>query len=155
MIYVNNLYCGLKFEKTVNYRLAYSFCAGDSLTLTLSPDKTILPFWGFRHNDNATDTEETLSFIKNLTTFYNDKGHEYLLSSKRIIGKKFISNKVTFTCWGRKSDAVLDKILSSAYEKKNGDKVQIFVNPFTNEEKIILDNKSLIIPALSVLEIKI
>jgi hypothetical protein len=142
------------FEDTLNYRLAYSFVAGDSLTLVLDLDKTFLPNWGFKANDNANNREVTLTFIKNLTNFYNNGGKKYLYNARRTICKPIKCDTVSFSKWCDDKPIVLPRILTCAYEI-NGTKTQLLCNPFNENIVCEIDNKSITVPALSVITVNI
>jgi hypothetical protein len=117
------------YEDTLNYRLAYSFVAGDSLSIVILPDGKILPYWGFKNGINCVDNEKTLSFIKTLTDFYNNDGKKYLYNAKRIPAKEVVCDNVEYSCWNGNYTSVNPKVLTSAYTA-DGENVQILCNPF-------------------------
>ncbi len=142
------------FEDSVNYRLAYSFVAGDSMTVVLSPDKSILPNWGFKYNDNANDRELTFKFINNLTSFYKNDKYKLLYNGRRIPAKEVVCDTISYSMWHTNKPLVVPKILTCAYEIDNK-KIQILCNPFNYEVSCKLDGKNYIIEPLNAIKVQI
>ena len=63
---------------TLCAQLAYSFTAGDCMTLVMLPGGELLPFWGYNEQWHP-DKEKVLRFIKNLMRFYTEEAKPYLL----------------------------------------------------------------------------
>lgn len=142
------------FEDSVNYRLAYSFVAGDSMTIVLSPDKSILPNWGFRYNDNANNRELTFKFINNLTSFYKNDKYKLLYNGRRIPAKEVICDTISYSMWHTNKPLVVPKILTCAYEI-DGKKIQILCNPFNYEVPCKLNGNNYIIEPLNAIKVQI
>ena len=144
----NQVCCPFPSEvDTIRYRLAYSFAAGDSMTVTLTPDGNLLSSWSTRDFINLPDKEKTYRFIKNLTAFYRDEAKPYLLNGKMIKAERLTCESVTFDVWdGFKN--TYPELHTAAYET-NGNRVQIIVNPWDEEKSFTIARAEYTIPALS------
>ncbi|MBR2650108.1 MAG: hypothetical protein IKD45_00440 [Clostridia bacterium] len=141
-------------EDTLRYRLAYSYACGDSMTVVLTPEGDFLSGWSTRDFVNLPDREKTLRFIKNLTDFYRSEGKEYLLSGKMVRTHKLDCDTVTYKL-PRDYLHTYPALHTSAWQKANGELVQIIINPWDEDKKCTLDGKELTVPALSVISVKI
>ena len=141
------------YEDTFNYRLAYSFIAGDCMTIVLSPDGSILPNWGHREG-KTVDKDKTLAFIKTLTDFYNNEGKKYLYNAKRIPAKKIDCDTVCFDAWAFSEKPSNPKVLTAAYTADNNN-VQFICNPFDSETVCKVDGVTYRLKPLSIIMINI
>ncbi|HIS68783.1 MAG TPA: hypothetical protein IAA58_05385 [Candidatus Gallacutalibacter stercoravium] len=88
--YVNNFMgnqVGLNFcptEDNLLYRLAYSFVAGDFLTLVLTDSGEIVQYWGCRDFSVLPDYEKTTVFIQNINKVRKGIGKKYLHSGQML-----------------------------------------------------------------------
>ena len=145
----NQVCCGLTHkEETLCYRMAYSFTAGDCLTLVLTPDGNVFPNWGCHDFSFIPNREKTLTFIANMTKLYNEQAKPYLFDGKMIKTREYECNKtfVTKTAEGVKLE--VPTVLATAW-KKNGKKAQVFVNHTDNDESVTFNGETFVIPALS------
>ncbi len=129
--FMGNQVCGdLRGEQeTLTYRIAYSFAAGDCLTLVLSPDGRIQSYWGERDLTKLPDRDRVLTLIRNLTRFYKEKAKPYLYAGRMIPAlpmecpdRTFIGN------WGTRP-FTLPALHTTAWEAPDGSRAQIVVNP--------------------------
>ena len=150
----NQVCCPFPYEvDTIRYRLGYSFAAGDSMTLTLTPDGNLLSAWSTRDFVNLPDKEKTLRFIKNLTNLYNTEAKQYLLNGRMIKGETLECGSVTFDVWdGFKN--TYPELHTAAYEA-SGKRVQVIVNPWDEEKVCSVLNKEYSVPPLSAILIDI
>ena len=109
------------------------------MTIVLTPDGRIMSSWGTKVFDNCPDKKATLSFIKNMTSFYNDIAKPYLFNGKMIKGERVICGSAPF-------GHGLPEILTSAWEA-NGKRVQILVNAFDEDKICTVGNKTVTVPA--------
>ena len=107
-------------------QLAYSFTAGDCMTVVMLPDGEFLPYWGYREHLRP-NREIVLLFIRNLLRFFKKEAKPYLLYGK-------MEKALPVSCDDSpredspNTDIVLPRVFSTAWSY-NGKKVQIFVNP--------------------------
>ena len=81
----NQCACGLSNkEENLCYRMAYSFTAGDCITVVLMPDGNIFPNWGCHDFSYIPDKDKALEFISNMTKLYNEYAKTYLIDGKMI-----------------------------------------------------------------------
>ena len=149
----NQVCCPLDvFSDTLRYRLAYSFVAGDCLTLVVNPEGELLPHWGSRDGVNP-DKEKTLKFIKNLLKLYKTKAKPYLLYGKMEKSLPVIcSNACYSSCFGE--DISLPSVYSAAWSYQ-GKNVQILVNPTDTVQNITVGDKTFTVDALDALLLNI
>ena len=130
--YINNFMgnqvgMNLSLEKNnLTYRLAYSFLAGDLLTIIINDKGKLEYAWG--NNVCLTSEEESNAFIflKRINSWRKGKTKDFLHKGKMIKPLSIPCGKNTFK--HIKNDCVLvDEILTSAYEF-NGRTLQFAVN---------------------------
>ena len=134
---------------TFRYRLAYSFCAGDSMTLVLTPDGDIMTHWGTRDFEHAPNKEKAFSLIRNLVSLYNGGAKKFLLSGRMITPPKVECPSVSFDGFDSNPVITLDAVLYSAWEAEDGSRAMILVNPDDREISCRLDGAEITLPALS------
>lgn len=145
----NQVACPFRTDvDTLRYRIAYSFSAGDCMTLVLTPDGDLMTHWGTRDFVNSPNKAKTLCMIKNLTAFYKNTAKDYLYAGKMIEGKELECKEIYLEFNDKKRGINLPEILSSAWESKDGKKAQILVNPHDYEVTCKLDGKEITIPAM-------
>ena len=136
----NQVSCSLpKDIDTLRYRIAYSFSAGDCMTVVLTPDGRIMPNWGTKDFDCCPDKSRVLAFIKNLTEFYRNESKQYLYNGRMIKGADVVCDVADF-------GHGLPEILTTAWEV-DGKRAQILVNPFDEDKRCTVDGKTVIVPA--------
>lgn len=135
--YINNFMgnqvctqCWIDHEKSpinVLERLAYSFCAGDMLTLVLDQDGNINWNWGELHIDHLPDQESIKTFVKNANFWRQGYGKKYLHLGKMVrpYAVECDINRI-YTTAGTYLDC--DKIYTSAWESEEGGFGQVLVN---------------------------
>lgn len=152
--------CGCPLQgETLAYRMAYSFSAGDNLSVVISHDQKISKNWGNVGPDSYEDKEKILKFVRNLTDFYKEKGKDWLYDGKMIKPTAYTCTYTTYTTMeytNRGSHPYYaEDVVSTAWEN-NGKKMQMFINHTTDEKTVTLaDGSELQIPALDVVMIEI
>lgn len=130
--YVNNFMgnqiCMMLSQEEYNYpyRLAYSFIAGDMLTIVLIDEGEISYCWGTDCFKAHTDKKQAFRLLKNLNGWRTGAGKDFLHLGKMI-------KPISISCGtnaflgedGRK--IVVDEVLTAAYEY-NGETMQFVVN---------------------------
>lgn len=134
-------------DDTMRARMAYSFCAGDCMTIVITPFGELMANWGCHDFSKLPDKEKTLLFAKNMQTFYKNKAKKYLYNGNMIAPIPFENTYVEYEDWnGRKIPVPC--IYSTAWEK-DGEKVQIFVNHTDTDIDITFNGHSLRVSATS------
>ena len=147
--FMGNQVSGLLFADSFLYRVAYSFTAGDMPTLVLCPKGFLLSKWGQRTFDEVPVEEDVLTFIKNLRQFYVDN-KEIMCFGSMVKPCAYETGSVTYACeYGR--SYTTEEVLSAAYAWQDK-KIQIFVNYNTTEKSVIVNGKTIVVPALSVVK---
>ncbi len=142
-------------HETLCHRIAYSFAAGDCMTLVLSPDGRIQSYWGQRDLSDLPDPDKVLTFIRNLTRFYREEAKPYLYAGRMIpalpvacADRSFIGN------WGTRP-FTLPVLHSTAWETADGFRAQIVVNPEERDMDCRIGDVEITVPALGALLVKL
>ena len=107
-------------------RLAYSFAAGDSMTLIMGQDGEGWSAWGQRDFSKLPDKGEVLRLVRNLTLFYQTKAKTFLHAGKMCVPEKVECEQVSFSLDDGRT-IQLPAVFATAWEK-DGKRVQILVN---------------------------
>ena len=124
--------CGCPFEPkydTLRYRLGYSFSIGDIMTMTLAPDGRLMSHWGTHDFESAPDMDTALTFVKNLTKFYNECGKEYLYGGRMSSAPDIECEEIKIPLFRGQEFSTLPRLLSSRWEAENGMIAYIVINP--------------------------
>ena len=134
-------------QDTLNYRIGYSFAAGDLMTLVLTPDGNLMTNWGNHDFSRLPDKEKALDLVANLCRFYREKAGKYLYAGRMIAAKPVVcGHKEFFMEWYGRS-CTIPSVYSTAWESEDGTRVQILVNPGDAPEKVTVDDREVTIPA--------
>ena len=133
---------------TLPYRIAYSFAAGDCMTLVFSPDGELMPNWGRPRHTCPPDKEKVLRFVKNLTEFYKAEAAPYLFCGRMTAAPKVECESVSFAHRESERKSVLPAVISTAWEREDGKKALILVNPQDTEAFCTVNGRSITLPAL-------
>ena len=137
------------------YRIAYSFSAGDSLTLILNQDGGVMSHWGkVKDEERVSDNGRILRFVASLCEFYREKG-EYLFDGRMIGAEPVECESFEFRHRKTGQPILVPAIHTSAWLKKDGERVQLLINPFTRDISCRVGGRELTVPAEGVLEIRI
>lgn len=143
----NQVSCPFSVEDgTLCMRMAYSFTAGDALTLTLMPDGELMPNWGCRDFSHLPDKATHLGFIRRLMDFYRAEAGVYLGTGRMIKPLPVTCPTVAFTTLYGYS-LTLPALFSTAWEAE-GRQVQIFVNHTDTPVTATWRGEELTVPAL-------
>lgn len=134
-------------EDTLRYRLAYSFVAGDSMTLIVTQDAGLASHWGVRDFTYAPDREKALRLIANLTKLYKDSARPYLCSGRMIPAPEVKCDGVSFEMpqFGKYT---FPSVFSSAWQAEDGGRALILVNPGDRDAVCEVNGESITVPAL-------
>lgn len=175
--YVNNFMgnqiCVMLEKTEINYtmRAAYSFIAGDCLSVVFSGDGSILHSWcdWISPKDKRVDKDVAIKFLKTLNGWRTGGGKNFLRLGRAVKPQKIGCGKVSLlTEYG--TPFFIDECLTAAYEY-GGKIAQFIVNFNLSDKKVKIDGSGevfydsdlscrqnfdgeLIIPALSVVMLK-
>ncbi len=136
------------------YRLAYSFAAGDLLTLVLNDDGEIMFHWGMRDFSHHSDTERILAFCKSLHEAQR-KYPQFLSDGRMVKPLSYTCEQTAIALTGKQKSIFEPSVLACAYEAANGEKMQFFVNYTDQDASVTVEDKTLAVPALSYLDYRI
>ena len=143
----NQVACGLTHkEENLIYRMAYSFTAGDCITLVLTPDGNIFPNWGCHDFSFIPNREKTLKFIANMTKLYSEEAKPYLYDGKMIKPLEYTCEK-TFVTRASGGEIEVPAVISTAW-KKDGKKAQVFVNHTDSDVSVTFNGETFTLSAL-------
>lgn len=143
----NQVSCPLLNSKdSMCARMAYSFSAGDCMTIVLTPFGKIMTNWGNHDFTKLPDKEKAIRFAANMQKFYKEKAWKFLYDGKMIKPQTFECENVSFPTDGG-YDVQIPAIYTSAWEK-NEDRAQIFVNHTDNDIQTEFMGKKLTVKAL-------
>jgi hypothetical protein len=145
----NQVACPFATETdTVRRRLAYSFAAGDSMTLVITPDGEIMTHWGTRDFAHAPSKEKALRFIKNLVGIYRSSAKKYLYAGRMIEPPRVECESIAYARHDSERKILLPAITASAWEASDGTRALILVNPEDRDIRCKVDGKETTVPAL-------
>jgi hypothetical protein len=139
-----------KKENCFTYRLAYSFLAGDMLTVVIGENGMIAHSWCdyTKPLGKTVERESAFKLISNLNGWRKGAGKDFLHYGKMIKPIKIVCPQERFLLEDEKTYLTVDAVISSAYSF-NGEKAQFLVNynlypveiTFEKECDVYLDNK--------------
>ena len=142
-------------QDTLNYRVGYSFAAGDLMTLVLTPDGQLMTNWGNHDFSRLPDKEKALDLVANLCRFYREGAGKYLYNGRMIPGKPVTCGKVhAHMEWYGRAFA-FPAVYSTAWQAEDGTCAQILVNPGDRAETCTVDGCEITIPARDAVMIQI
>ena len=136
---------------TLRHRMAYSFAAGDCMTIALMPDGGLYPNWGGRDFSNPPDFDKTLTFAANMQAFYHNTAKAYLYNGRMIAPHAFT---VTDAPHYDDARATFPPVFSTAWEAE-GKRVQIFVNPNDEAVSLTIDENTVTVDAMQAVLVEI
>ena len=152
----NQVCCPLNMnEESLRYRIAYSFSAGDCMTLVLTQDGDLMDQWGMKDFSRLPDKDKALRLIANLTKFYKDEASKYLYCGRMTASPAIECETVTFGRWDAPRSTTLPAILHSAWIADDGTRALILVNPSDVDATCKVDGVNVTIPALSAKKIEL
>ena len=136
----NQVACGLKNAvDTMCLRMAYSFTAGDAMTLSLRPDGELYPSWGCHDFSLFPNKENALTLARNLTRLFKEDAGEWLASG-RMIPTPAHSVAMLTVPRSNGTPCELPAVFAAAYEK-DGQRVLIAVNHTAETQTIRMDEQ--------------
>jgi hypothetical protein len=140
--FMGNQICAMleKADNNFTYRLAYSFAAGDALTLVMSGDGEFQYSWcdGVEPLEQTLDKSVVLPFIKTLTKWRKGGASKFLHYGKMIPPAKVHCATERFLCGDGVTYLTSDSAISVAYAH-GGKRVQLLINYNLYEVEITFD----------------
>lgn len=136
----------VKLDKNpYNYlqRIAYSFCAGDLMTIVIDDLGNIITSWGASWNEEKPNQLDVKNLIKNLSDWRKGPAKDFLIKGKMIkpIGVTGMKNVPMITTTDKAIN--FDSVFMSNWQLASGLKAQIFVNYLPYEQTIQLNTDNL------------
>ncbi|MCQ2430522.1 MAG: DUF6259 domain-containing protein [Clostridia bacterium] len=142
--------CGCEFDShvdTLRLRMAYSFTAGDALTLVLMPSGDLMCYWGTRDFESHPDKDKALCMIANLEKLMKSGADAFLIDGRMIPAAPYDCTAQDYPAlWTGRLIRVPD-VLSTAWEK-DGRCVQVFVNHTDRPVEVVCGGETFTVPAL-------
>ena len=135
-------------DETLCYRLAYSFVAGDCMTLVLSPEGDLTPNWGRPRYKVPPNKEKTLKLISNLTRFYREEAKPYLYSGRMMPCDDFECGSIIFAKRESAFTVTLPSVLATAWAAEDGKRAYILVNPEESEQVCTVKGEKVTLPPM-------
>lgn len=158
-------------EDTIFYSLAYSFAAGDALTLVMKSGGEIHYDWGQSWLEPGPKQEPVKQFVKQLNGLRRGRLNSWLYGGKMLPTPAFSQPGAYSMTRFDGTVLTIGEVLSSCWRNAAGEEIQIFVNfrnralaitpsvPFdqilTEEGEYPHPQKTLVVPALSAVAIRI
>ena len=142
----------LQEEDSLFLRLAYSFTAGDCLTVVLTPDGRVMDHWGGRDFDTLPDPGEVLSFVRALTGFAAGETGEIIARGRMVKGRKVDCTSRSYRT--RNGAVELPDVFTSAFTM-DGRTLQIFVNHTKHDVRIDAEGCIIDVPARSAVSMEL
>lgn len=133
---------------TLRYRIAYSFCAGDSMTLVLTENGEPASYWGMKDFDLLPDKEKALRLVANLTDLYKNGAKKYLYAGRMIAPPSVECEYISLSMRKTERKAILPVLSWSAWEGSDGTRALILVNPEDSETVCKVNGKAVSLPPL-------
>ena len=134
-------------QDTLNYRVGYSFAAGDLMTLVLTPDGNLMTNWGNHDFSRLPDKEKALDLVANLCRFYREGAGKYLHAGRMIPAKPISCGQKEFYMEWYGRSCSIPAVYTTAWEAEDGTRAQILVNPGDAPEIVTVDGKQINVPA--------
>ncbi len=134
-------------QDTLNYRVGYSFAAGDLMTLVLTPDGSLMTNWGNHDFSRLPDREKALDLVANLCRFYREGAGKYLHNGRMIPAKPVTCGQKEFWMEWYGHACTFPTVYSTAWQAEDGTRAQILVNPGDTAETCTVDGREITIPA--------
>ncbi|MGN0843813.1 MAG: DUF6259 domain-containing protein [Kiritimatiellia bacterium] len=127
-------------ERNYTYRAAYSFLAGDSITLVLRHDGQPASSWG--KDKKVLDKGVVYPFLRELTNWRKGAGKDFLHKGKMVKPQHVVCGKNRFT---RNDGSAfwVDQVLTTSYRYR-GKRVQFLVNYNTIPVSVSFEKKVLL-----------
>ena len=122
-------------------RIAYSFSAGDILTLVLKDGGKISWAWCLKWKEDEPNQEETIALVKNLNAWRKDIGKDFLFYGTMEKPAKIGGTKIVKTKMKRNPDMAIDfeSAFTSAWTSPDNRRAQFVVNYLPEVQHLEID----------------
>lgn len=143
-------------DRSLWYRIAYSFAAGDSMTLILDQDGNPKSRWG-GISDYIPDREKVLTLVSNLSRLWREETCGTVYGGRMVPAPQIECGTVTLhkNIEGlvKESDSVLPAVICTAWERESGERMLLLVNPTETEQSCRIDGREMTVPPLDGVQI--
>ncbi len=123
-----------KSPENVLERLAYSFSAGDLLTIILTESGDIDWCWDCRHViSGLPDQQNIKNFVRHLNSWRQGFGKKYLHTGKMVKPLAISCDPFVIHCKVNAHETVIDSLHTSAWLSRDGDYGQFLINYHTKD----------------------
>ena len=134
-------------QDTLQYRMGYSFAAGDLMTLVMTPDGQLMTNWGNHDFSRLPDREKALDLVANLCRFYREGAGKYLHAGRMIPALPVECGSKAFELAWYGRSYLFPAVYSTAWQAEDGTRTQIFVNPGDTDEVCTVAGKQITVAA--------
>lgn len=143
----NQVSCGLDTRTdTLRIRMAYSFAAGDAMTVVMRPDGELMTNWGNHDFSFAPDREKAFELASNLARFYREEATDALWCGRMLKPEPYECPSAHYDSGA--GGCEIPHCLSTAWETDGGS-IQIFVNHTDGDVSVTFRGETFTVPALS------
>jgi hypothetical protein len=139
-------------DRSLWYRIGYSFAAGDCMTLILDQDGNPKSRWGCIETDYIPDRDKVLMLVSNLSRLWREKAKDFIFGARMIEAPIVKCGTVTLhkniEGIANESDSVLPAVICTAWEGKEGERVCLLVNPTETKQECLVDGECVLVPPL-------
>lgn len=139
-------------DRSLWYRIAYAFSAGDSMTLVLDQDGNPKSRWGNIETDYIPDREKVFTLVSNLSRLWREELHDVLYGGRMVAAPTVECGTVTLHKniggLAKESDSILPAVICTAWETENGGRLTLLVNPTEEEQECFVDGSRVCVPPL-------
>ena len=138
----NHIFDHEKSPENIFYRYAYSFIAGDMLTLVINQNGEIAWNWSDTTSKNLPNQGDVIKFVENCNSWRRGIGKKYLYTGKMQKPYKIDSGEKSEIHLSKGDVHMAEKLLTSRYLAEDGTTAQ-FVTNYNNYDvvfKIFIDD---------------
>ncbi len=142
-------------QDTLNYRIGYSFAAGDLMTLVMTPDGNLMTNWGNHDFSRLPDQQKAIDLVANLCRFYRVGAGKYLHAGRMIPAKPISCGQKEFFMEWYGHSCTVPSVYATAWQAEDGTRAQILVNPGDAPERVTMDGREITVPARDAVMVEI
>ena len=125
---------------TYPQRIAYSFCAGDLMTISIRDDGEMVGGWNVPWTEPGPDRQQMIRLINNLSGWRQGVAKDYLISGRMLKPLPLEGvYKVPMIAKSTGGEIPFESVLTSNWLLQDGHKAQISVNYLTEKQTVTVD----------------
>ena len=144
---ISTIYDLKKSPENLLYRIAYSFNAGDFLSIVLKDGGNIHWGWNYKWSNMGPDQKSIITLIRNLNAM-RKKYPQFLLYGKMLEPLEEIRGD-KWNLYLQEESLELDSFLHSSWESPQGEKAHIISNFLPEDQTVICAGKKIKLEALN------